>query len=90
MKIGYLLSIKWTFQRACSYFYQSSEESDEGIGESEDTVKQRIAREFHYAEDRDKESSSEQEDAEDDPLEAFMAGIEVVKQVSFVLSERVL
>ena len=70
----------WT-SCTCSYFNQSSGESDDG-GESEDMVKQRIAKEFRYAEDRDatKESGSEEEEEEeDDPLEAFMAGIEVTK-----------
>jgi len=55
-------------------------------------VKQRIAREFHYAEDRDEDRDvgrgSEEEEEEDDPLEAFMAGIEVLRQGLFLITRR--
>ena len=63
----------------CSYFDQSSSDSGEE-GETEEAIKQRIAKEFGFG-DQGRESSSEEGGGasadEDDPLEAFMAGIEV-------------
>lgn len=60
-----------------SYFNESSEESDGG-GESEEAIKQRIAREFGFGGSKGKEQEDdESEEEEADPLEAFMAGIEV-------------
>lgn len=61
-----------------SYFNQSSDESDGG-GETEQAVRQRIAKEFRYADEGGvaKGEGSEEEEEDGDPLEAFMAGLEV-------------
>lgn len=72
----------------CSFF-ESSEESESGddTGETEDAIRQRIAKEFGFGE-AGKGGMSEEEEGEeggaddDDPLEAFMAGIEVGRCVS--------
>ncbi len=64
-----------------SYFYQSSsgsEEGEEGEGETEESIRQKIAKEFRYNEGEKGEGHEEGgKEEEDDPLEAFMAGIEV-------------
>ncbi len=60
-----------------SYFNQSSEESADEGGETEEMVKQKIAREFRYNEDDGCDYEEDKGDDEGDPLEAFMAGIEV-------------
>ena len=59
-----------------SYFNQSSDESDLE-GENEETVRQRISKEFGYGEGGAKVESPRKEEEEADTLEAFMAGIEV-------------
>lgn len=62
----------------CSYFEQSPSESEDEGGETEDAIKQRIAKEFGFGEPKGGTSEEEGGDEdEDDPLEAFMAGIEV-------------
>lgn len=64
----------------CSYFNASSDESEDGIeGDSEEAVRQRIAKEFRYAESgaNEEEEEEKEEEEDNDPLEAFMAGIEV-------------
>ena len=58
------------------YFNDSSSEEEEGlVGEGEEAVKERIAREFHWSESTEQQDGEEEE--EGDPLDAFMAGIEV-------------
>jgi hypothetical protein len=66
----------------CSYFEQSSSESEDEGGETEEAIKQRIAKEFGFGGTKGDSSEEEEEEegkeeGEDDPLEAFMAGIEV-------------
>ena len=60
----------------CSYFEDSSDESDGG-GESEEAIRQRIAKEFRFGESGQGSRDEVEEAEDDDPLEAFMAGIEV-------------
>ena len=66
----------------CRYFNDSSSEGDEGgpEGEGEEAVRARIAKEFHWT-----DSSTEAPptgEGDDDPLDAFMAGIEVTSSLS--------
>ena len=73
------------FPRCFSYFNQSSSGSEDGEGESEDAIRQRISKEFGFNEPvtgkgREQREEGEEEEEEDDPLEAFMAGIEVSNQ----------
>lgn len=61
----------------CRYFEESSSEEEGGPeGEGEEAVRERIAREFHWSESHH-QSGGRGEEEEDDPLDAFMAGIEV-------------
>ena len=61
-----------------SYFYQSSSGSEDGDGETEESIRQKIAKEFRYNEgEKGAGQEGSNKDEEDDPLEAFMAGIEV-------------
>lgn len=70
-----------------SYFNQSSDESDLE-GENEEAVRQRLSKEFGYGEDKaEVEEGSREEEEEADPLEAFMAGIEV-RFVRFNVAQR--
>ena len=60
----------------CRYFNDSSSEDEGGPeGEGEEAVRERIAREFRWGETS--ETPAGGEEGEDDPLDAFMAGIEV-------------
>lgn len=60
----------------CRYFNDSGSEGDDGLeGEGEEAVKERIAKEFRWTETN--EETVEEEEGDDDPLDAFMASIEV-------------
>ena len=63
------------------YFNDSSSEEEGGpVGEGEEAVRERIAREFHWAESAEQQQQQQEEgeeEGEGDPLDAFMAGIEV-------------
>ena len=64
------------------YFNDSSSEEEGGpVGEGEEAVRERIAREFHWSESTEQQEEGEGEE-EGDPLDAFMAGIEVSVYVS--------
>lgn len=70
----------------CRYFDSSSDEEGGPEGEGEEAVRERIAREFRWAESSN-EGTNEGEDGDDetDPLDAFMAGIEVSVSLSPLL-----
>ena len=63
----------------CRYFDDSSSEEEGGgpEGESEEAVRARIAKEFHWTQSSEAPPTGGEGDEEDDPLDAFMAGIEV-------------
>ena len=62
------------------YFNDSSSEEEGGpVGEGEEAVRERIAREFHWSESTEQQEEGE---GEGDPLDAFMAGIEVSVSLS--------
>ena len=61
----------------CRYFNDSSEEEGGGpSGETEEAVRERLAKEFRWTESSEQEREDKEEE-EADPLDAFMAGIEV-------------
>ena len=68
----------WTKEKTEEeYFNDSSSSEEEGGPESEEAVKERIAREFGWGEGSEAPAQEEEEEEDDDPLDAFMAGIEV-------------
>ena len=65
----------------------SSEEEEEGEGgpegEGEEAVRARIAKEFHWTDSSEAAPTGGEEGEDYDPLDAFMAGIEVTFSFPF-------
>ena len=73
------------------YFNDNSEEEEEEEeeggpeGEGEEAVRARIAKEFHWTDSSEAPPTGGEEGEDYDPLDAFMAGIEVTSLLSILV-----